>query len=201
MKAGDAVPAGDARFLLFFAGMGALHAASIVISLRDRTAVTPGKTIVFITLVAVLSAVTPFSLFLLVPLLSLLGESLMPFFGLAFGSAFGASGYWLLLRLFWLKSLRLANLMITGAVRGRNDISFPECRKADATHTGYWRSHADSGLVGCLLDFALFGRSNRPTAGCWRARRRLGSMTETNPRSRTETLPKPSGWLEARSLT
>jgi len=113
MKAGDAVPAGDARFLLFFAGMGALHAASIVISLRDRTAVTPGKTIVFITLVAVLSAVTPFSLFLLVPLLSLLGESLMPFFGLAFGSAFGASGYWLLLRLFWLKSLRLANLMIT----------------------------------------------------------------------------------------
>jgi len=113
MKAGDAVPAGDARFFLFFGGMGALHATSLVISLRDRTAVTLVRAVVFITLVAVLSAVAPFSFVVLMPFLNLLGDSLRLLFALAFASAFGASGYWLLLRWFWMKSLRPVSLITT----------------------------------------------------------------------------------------
>jgi len=37
-------------------------------------------------------------------------------FALTFASAFGASGYWLLLRLFWLKSLRSVTLITTIAM-------------------------------------------------------------------------------------
>src|SRR4029077_20840291 len=100
---------------------GSLHAASLVISLRDRSAVTLRKAIIFITLVGALSVLTVFSPILLVPVLSVektptLGQTVRLCLVLAGGSAFGASGYWLLLRLFWLKSRRFLNLITTIAL-------------------------------------------------------------------------------------
>jgi hypothetical protein len=123
-RAGDAIPDRGSDFFLFFSAMGVLHASSLVISLRDRTVVTPGKVIIFISLVGVLSVVTVFSPWLLVPFLKVFGQSpmhgqsktLMVFVILAFASAFGASGYWLLLRSFWLKSRKFVNLITTIAL-------------------------------------------------------------------------------------
>jgi len=99
--------------------MGALHATSIVISLRDRRTrrpiiAFPIYALGFITLATVLSAWTPF--------IGLLGSIVWFPFGAILreghlggdaiyltGSAIGASGYWLLVRLFRLKSLRPAD--------------------------------------------------------------------------------------------
>lgn len=102
-------------FFLFFGAMGALHATSLVMSLRDRSAVTLGKAVIFVTLVAAVSMLALFSPYLF-PLRSVLGESLRPFMGLSVASALGASGYWLLLRWFWLKSRRFVNLITTVAL-------------------------------------------------------------------------------------
>lgn len=120
MKLGDAIrpPYG---FFLIFGAMGVLHAASLVISLSDRSAVTFTKTVTFMTVVGVLSILTVFSPFLLLPILSVektphLNESVRIFLVLAGGSAFGASAYWLLLRLIWLKSRRFVNLITTIAL-------------------------------------------------------------------------------------
>jgi hypothetical protein len=120
-KVGDAMLSGDGGFFLIYGAMGALHAASLVISLRDRSAVTLRKAIIFITLVGALSVLTVFSPILLVPVLSVektptLGQTVRLCLVLAGGSAFGASGYWLLLRLFWLKSRRFLNLITTIAL-------------------------------------------------------------------------------------
>ena len=115
-KAGDGTS--DVGFLLPFGAMGSLHASSVVISLRDRSAVTIGKAISFVTLVGALSILTIFSPLLLVPVLSVqktptLDTDLRFLLVLGAGSAFGASGYWLLLRLFWFKSRSLLTLITT----------------------------------------------------------------------------------------
>lgn len=116
MRADDALPAGEARFFLFFGSMGALHATSLVLSLRDRIAVTPAKAVIFVMLVAALSVLTVFSPLLLVPLFPLLsgiGETARLVAALVVASALGASGYWFLLRSFWLKSRSFLNLITT----------------------------------------------------------------------------------------
>jgi len=101
--------------------MGVLHATSLVISLRDKSVVTLRKAVIFITLVGALSVLAVFSPLLLVPVLSIdktpmLGQSVRLGLVLGGASAFGASGYWLLLRLFWLKSRKFVNLITTIAL-------------------------------------------------------------------------------------
>jgi hypothetical protein len=106
--------------------MGALHATCIVVSLRDRRATHkviafPIYALCFIMLAIILSTATP--------ILGLWGSIVwVPFddilrrYGLSFdlifltGSAIGASGYWLLVRRFWLKSLRRADWLRTVAL-------------------------------------------------------------------------------------
>lgn len=88
-----------------YALMGALHATCIVVSLRGRkTSYALG----FITLAAALSAFTPFigliGSVVWVPFADILRErNLGADSVLITGSAIGASGYWLLVRLFWLR--------------------------------------------------------------------------------------------------
>jgi hypothetical protein len=109
-----------------FGLMGVLHATALVVSLRDRKADNPFIAFCFIALAGVWSAGTP--------ILGLLGsivwtpivrapftESLRPSdigFVVIFltGSAIGAAGYWLLVRLFWLKSLRRVDCLRTMAL-------------------------------------------------------------------------------------
>ena len=102
--------------------MGVLHAMAVVLSLRDRKAADLIPALCFITLAAAWSAITP--------LLGLWGSVvwipigttvLRPaphnlIFVLATGSAIGSAGYWLLVRLFWLKSLRRADCFRTIAL-------------------------------------------------------------------------------------
>jgi len=115
------------NFRFFHFGlMGALHSTSIVVSLRDRRATHPIiafpiYALGFITLATVLSAWTPFmglwGSMVWAPFDDILrrynlgGDSIY-----LTGSAIGASGYWLLVRQFWLKSLRRADWLRTVAL-------------------------------------------------------------------------------------
>lgn len=110
-----------------FGLMGALHATCVVVSLRVRKAAHLLIALWFVPLAAVLSAWTPtlgsLASVVWLPILELirmlktsphsgLGGTLL----LVTGSAVGASGYWLLVRLFWLKSLRRTDLLRTVAL-------------------------------------------------------------------------------------
>jgi|GEM_PF-3175360 hypothetical protein len=112
----DAVPPSTGRWVLFFGAMGALHSASLVLSLRDKSAIAPAKAIIFITLVSAVSVFAPFTPLFSLALTPFGGDSPRLLFALTFASAFGASAYWLLLRFFWLRSLRFANLATTIAM-------------------------------------------------------------------------------------
>jgi hypothetical protein len=106
-----------------YALMGVLHATCIVVSLRDRRAphpiiAFPIYALCFIMLATILSAATPilglWGAIVWAPLGDILREKHLG--GLSIfltGSAIGASGYWLLVRLFWLKSLRWADWLRT----------------------------------------------------------------------------------------
>jgi hypothetical protein len=126
----DSAPAGDARFFSFFALIGAIHATSLVISFRDRAPFA--QSVAFVVLAAILSLVTPFLGFAVAPALpyavpailrllpflksigdSTPGDSVRFFFVVTTASAFGASGYWLLVRWLWLRPLRLVDLLRT----------------------------------------------------------------------------------------
>jgi hypothetical protein len=104
-----------------YALMGALHATCIVVSLRDHRATNlafPIYALCFIMLVTILSAATPFlglwGSIVWVPLYDILREKNLGLYSIFLtGSAIGASGYWLLVRLFWLKSLRRADWLRT----------------------------------------------------------------------------------------
>jgi len=106
--------------------MGALHATSIVVSLRDRRATHPIiafpiLALCFIALAILWSAATPimglWGSIVWTPIVAILPRS---DFNLSFiyltGSAIGASGYWLLVRQFWLKSLRRTDWLRTVAL-------------------------------------------------------------------------------------
>ena len=111
-----------ANFDLFHYGlMGALHATCIVVSLRDRKANLPIIALCFITLATIWAAVTPiwglWGSVLWTPLAETLRRSDFRWvFLLLTGSAIGAAGYWLLVRLFWLKSLLRADCFRTVAL-------------------------------------------------------------------------------------
>jgi hypothetical protein len=106
--------------------MGALHATSIVVSLRDRgnsraTTAFPIYALCFIMLSTVLSAWTPFlglwGSIVWVPFTGILRENQVGGYAIILtGSAIGASGYWLLVRRFWLKSLRWTDWLRTVAL-------------------------------------------------------------------------------------
>jgi hypothetical protein len=116
------LPARIANFDFFHFGlMGLLHSTSIVVSLRDRKAVHPIIALCFIALATIWSAATPivalWSGVVWGPIAEALPRSnfnLIVLFVL--GSAIGSSGYWLLVRLFWLKSLRRADWLKTVAL-------------------------------------------------------------------------------------
>jgi hypothetical protein len=106
-----------------YALMGALHAACIVISLRDHRSphpiiAFPIYALCFVLLATLLSAVTPilglWGSIVWAPISDILRENhLGGYMIFLTGSAIGASGYWLLIRLFWLKSLRRADWLRT----------------------------------------------------------------------------------------
>src|SRR5581483_8864897 len=93
--------------LLHYALMGALHATSIVVSLQGRR--TALRSLGFITLATVLSAFTPFMGLIgsavWIPLADVLREKNLGAEAIfVTGSAIGASGYWLLVRRFWVRA-------------------------------------------------------------------------------------------------
>ena len=90
--------------------MGILYALAIVVSLRDRTAISSLRAFGFIGLTILWSALAPTigwwgSVWLPVPRRLL--------FVLITGSAIGSAGLWLLVRSFWMKSLRRMDLIRT----------------------------------------------------------------------------------------
>jgi hypothetical protein len=115
--------------------MGALHATCIVVSLKDRKATQPivgflVYVLFFITLVTLLSAATPllglWSSIVWVPFNDILRQfRLGPFVILLDGSVIGSSLYWLLVRVFWLKSLRRADWLRTIALCGAATLLAP----------------------------------------------------------------------------
>lgn len=102
--------------------MGALHSASIVVSLRTRRASYPITAPSFVVLAAAWSAATPIlalsSLVVWGPLMekAFRVKGLSVVFAFLVGSAIGSAGYWLLVRLFWLKALRRADCFRTVAL-------------------------------------------------------------------------------------
>ncbi len=119
---GVALPSWISNFDFFRYGlMGALHATCIVVSLRDRKAARPVVSLFFITLATVWSAATPIlglwgSVFW-VPFSDFLRRNQLGALSIVLtGSAIGASGYWLLVRQFWLRSLRPTDLLRTVAL-------------------------------------------------------------------------------------
>jgi hypothetical protein len=108
--------------VIHFGLMGALHAASLMISVRDRKTVRPISALSFIGLATIWSAATP--------ILSLWGSLVWgPILNnlpareynpvlllLLTGSMIGSSGYWVLVRLFLLRSLGYADWVKTVAL-------------------------------------------------------------------------------------
>ena len=103
--------------------MGALHATCIVVSLRNRRATHPAiaspiYAACFVMLATILSAATPilgiWGSIVWAPFADILREKHLGGYAILLtGSAIGASGYWLLVRLFWLKSLRRSDWLRT----------------------------------------------------------------------------------------
>lgn len=95
--------------------MGVLHATSIVVSLRNHRANSLVLALSFIALAAVWSGATPI-LALWSTALSHFHDGTFIVLTMVIGSAIGSAGYWLLVRLFWLKSLRRADCFRTVAL-------------------------------------------------------------------------------------
>jgi hypothetical protein len=98
--------------------MGFLHATCIVVSLRDRKASHPMIAVCFIALASIWGAVTPilglWGSVVWTPIVAILPRSdFNGVFIFLTGSAIGAAGYWLLVRRFWLISLRRVDCLRT----------------------------------------------------------------------------------------
>ena len=81
-----------------------------------RPVLGSGKRSILIILVSLVSIAAPMIPLFCLALTAFGGDSLRMLFALTFASAFGASGYWLLLPLFWLKSFCSVNLITTIAM-------------------------------------------------------------------------------------
>jgi len=113
-------PARSSYFEYFYYGLiGALHAISIVASLRENNRARPIFALCFISLAAVWSHLTPFmavqSSVVWDPIRQISHRPNLDLVYLVYlnGSIIGSSGYWLLVRLFWLKSLKRADWLRT----------------------------------------------------------------------------------------
>lgn len=116
-------PARSSYLENFYGGlMGALHAMSIVVSLRESKPSRPIFALCFISLAAIWSHLTPFmalqSSVMWDPIRQILHRPNLNLIYLVYlnGSIIGSSGYWLLVRLFWLKSLKRADWLRTMAL-------------------------------------------------------------------------------------
>jgi hypothetical protein len=113
-------PARSSYFENFYYGlMGSLHATSIVVSLRGNKPARPIFALCFISLAAIWSHLTLFmavlSSVMWVPIRQILHRPNLELTSFAYlnGSIIGSSGYWLLVRLFWVKSLKRADWLRT----------------------------------------------------------------------------------------
>jgi hypothetical protein len=106
----DYLPQWISSFDFFHYGLtGVLHAMCVVFSLRDRKAARPMSALCFITLAAAWGALTPAVALWTFARIPVPDHSGQLYLLLVYGSAIGASGYWLLVRRFWLKSLRTSD--------------------------------------------------------------------------------------------
>ena len=101
-----------------FGLIGLLHASAVVASLRDRKAALSVTSLCFIGLAAAWSIATPmvvlWTSFVLYPVHWFIPRSTsFSLVLLLYGSAVGSSGYWLLVRRFWIRSLRRVDLLKT----------------------------------------------------------------------------------------
>jgi hypothetical protein len=118
-----ALPARITNFNIIPFGLaGLLHASSIVVSLRNRKAARSIIALCFITLAAVWSITTPIAALwttvLLAPIMRSMPSSVGVILLFGGGSIIGSSGYWLLVRRFWLKLLRPEDWVKTLALCG-----------------------------------------------------------------------------------
>jgi len=111
-------------FLFTYGLIGFLHATTIVVSLRDHELDGAWKEVFFIALAAGWSVVTAFSWMIGVIIGAAFSDLMSglqapPAVSLTFvfliGSAIGSSGYWLMVRLFWVKSLGFVDWLRTVA--------------------------------------------------------------------------------------
>lgn len=140
-----------------------LHSASLVISLRDKTVITPWKVVIFIILVSVVSELAP-----IIPLVLSRADDIWR--GLA--KAFICSDVCLSLRRF---RILVAAAFFLAQVPpicelDHNDCDVLPCNaiglvcrrwvclsKPGLTGSGYHRSRAHIRVVGCILVFSLLG--------------------------------------------
>jgi hypothetical protein len=116
-------PDRSSYFENFYYGlMGVLHAISIVVSLRENKRARPIFALCFISLAAIWSHLTVFMAVLSSGMWDPIRQiSHRPNLDLSYlvylnGSIIGSSGYWLLVRLFWVKSLKRADWLRTMAL-------------------------------------------------------------------------------------
>ena len=108
---------GSTALVSFRSLTGLLHAASLVVSLRDRKGIRPIIALCFIALAAAWSFATPkLGLALAAAVPDPTGGEIRFMSAFVLASVVGSSGYWLLVRLFWLKSLRSADCLKTIAL-------------------------------------------------------------------------------------
>jgi hypothetical protein len=120
-------PARSSYFENFYYGLiGALHAISIVVSLRKNKPAPPIFALCFISLAAIWSHLTPFmgvlSSVMWAPITAPIRQIShrpnldLSCFAYLNGSIIGSSGYWLLVRLFWVKYLKRVDWLRTMAL-------------------------------------------------------------------------------------
>jgi hypothetical protein len=111
----------------YFGWIGLLHGISLVAALRDRRDLTWTKIAAFLFLSGALSFATPWlgmwvggmpiGFFRLVSAREPGNDGVL-LIALVCGSIIGSAGYWLFVRLFWIRSLRLADALVTIALCG-----------------------------------------------------------------------------------
>jgi hypothetical protein len=146
-----------------FALMGALHSSCIALSLRTRKATRPIIVVCFITLATLWSAATPvlglWASIIWTPLSDFLPQHQWGYLPFLAGSAIGASGYWLIVRQFWLKSLRGVDWLRTVALcllaTSLSVVALDVLKPS-------WSHFADHHcMVVCFLDFTVLERGER----------------------------------------
>ena len=103
------LPEWTSRFIFLFGLIGALHALALVVSLNVRGRLF--RRVAFVCIIAGLSVLAPLVGAALAGLASPLGDARF-YLALVLGSAFGASTYWLLIRVSWIPTLSCRSLVL-----------------------------------------------------------------------------------------